>query len=273
MNKSVKLLSLNISIFHKNNEAISQLLKETNPDIVCFQEVTRKVDESALDTYISKNAVDRVMPELSYSFFAPNWALRDFRQKNFHGEENFEHDFGGFIEYGNYIKSRYKIIQGKSIFVQGEFSYLTDWESFSKHPGKEPRTAQIADLEIENSKNLRIINYHGIWTKDKKGTEQTKSACEKLDTLASEVSYPTVICGDFNLFPHTESIEVLDENFVNLVNKYNITRTRPITNELSAEKRNVVDYIFVSHNLEVKNFEVIDCDVSDHFPLFAEFVY
>ena len=271
VNKSIKLLSLNISVFDENNEKLTLFLKKITPDIICLQEVTRKVDDSALGSFISKSVIDKAAPELTYSFYAPNWALKDFKQNNFHGKKVFQHDFGGFIEYGNYIKSRFKIIEGKSIFVQQHFSYLTDWEYVSDHPGEEPRMVQIADLKMEGTQKLRILNYHGIWSKNKQGTKRTKSACQKLTQLAYEVAYPSIICGDFNLFPDTESIKILKDSFRSLVDEYKIMFTRPKSNELSVAKRNVVDYIFVSEEIEVKTFKVIDSDVSDHLPLLLEF--
>jgi len=79
--------------------------------------------------------------------------------KNFHGKKVFQHDFGGFIEYGNYIKTRFTIFQGKSVFVQHHFSYLTDWDWVEDHPGEEPRMVQIADLELNSRQKLRLINY------------------------------------------------------------------------------------------------------------------
>lgn len=271
MNKKIKLLTLNVSIFDENNDKLILLLKEINPDIVCLQEVTRKVDESALDSYISKGAIDRGVNDLSYSFYAPNWSLRDFKQNNFHSKKVFEHDFGGIIEYGNYIKSRFKITMGMSVFVQGHFSYLTNWKWMADHPGEEPRMVQVADLQFNNLKKLRILNYHGIWSKNKQGTDKTKSACKKLFQITEEVDYPSIICGDFNLFPDTESIKILNNHFKSLVDEYNISRTRPPSNELNNTKRNVVDYIFTSQEIKVVKFEVMDSDVSDHLPLYMEF--
>lgn len=271
MKKSVRLLSLNVSIFDENNVRLASFLKKISPDIICLQEATRKVDDSALDSFITKTAVDQATPLLPYSFFAPNWTLRDFRQSNFHGKKLFQHDFGGFIEYGNYIKTRFKILEGRSIFVQDHFSYMTDWEWVEKHPGEEPRMVQIADLQISSTQKLRLINYHGIWSKDKMGNEKTKSVSRKLLRWAAEVFHPSIIAGDFNLFPHTKSVKIIKSKFISLVDKYNVTTTRPKSNELSFAKRNVVDYIFVSKGIKVKNFKVIESDVSDHFPLLLEF--
>jgi endonuclease/exonuclease/phosphatase family metal-dependent hydrolase len=269
--KSIKLLSLNISIFDENNGKLAGFLRKINPDIICLQEVTRKVDDSAINSFISKGVIDKATRELTYSFYAPDWSLNGFRQHNFHGKKLFQHDFGGFIEYGNYVKTRFKIMGGTSIFVQGHFSYMVDWERLEKHPGEEPRMVQVVDLEINKSQKLRVINYHGIWSKDKQGTARTKSANRKLVQLATDVAYPSIICRDFNLFPDTESIKILKDRFISLVDEYGIKTTRPKSNELSAAERNVVDYIFMSAGIEVKRFEVVDSDVSDHLPLLLEF--
>lgn len=273
MKKTTRLLSLNVSIFDENNEKLTRFFREITPDTICLQETTRKVEESAIDSFISKSAIDKATPELTYAFYAPNWALKDFRQKNFHGKKIFNHDFGGVIEYGNYVRSRFEIIGGKSIFIQEHFSYLTDWELIAKHPGEEPRMVQIVDLKISNVQRLRILNYHGIWSKDKKDTKRTISACQKIVHLAQEVNYPSLICGDFNLFPDTESIKILKDNFHSLVDNFNIKFTRPKSHELNSAKRNVVDYIFVSNEIEIKKFEVMDSDVSDHLPLVLDFSF
>lgn len=139
--------------------------------------------------------------------------------------------------------------------------------------GKEPRMVQIVDLEINNLQQLRIINYHGIWSKDKQGTEETRSVSQKLLKFSEQVTYPMIICGDLNLFPDSESVKILNKAFTSLVDKYKITRTRPKSNELSSAKRNVVDYIFISQGIKETNIKVIDSDVSDHFPLLLEFYY
>ncbi len=271
VDKPIKLLTLNVSVFDENNEKLTQFFKDMSPDIICLQEVTRKVDEWAFDSFITKGAIDKATPRLLYSFFAPNVIFKEFKQNNFHGKKIFYHDFGGFIEFGNYIKSKFQIIEGTSVFVQHHFSYLDDSTWMENHQGKEPRMVQVADIKINPKQKLRLINYHGIWTRNKQGTKRTKEACEQIVKLAAEVSHPSIICGDLNLFPNTESVKVLKDNFVSLVDEYNVTRTRPKSNELSGEKRNVVDYIFVSREIKPISFKVIDSDVSDHLPLLLEF--
>lgn len=264
---SIKLLSLNVALFEKNNEKLARFIQKLNVDILSLQEVTRRVDVAANREFISMNSIDVGSSALTESFFAPLWVLSKFEKADFHGKELFSVNFKGKIEFGNYLKTRYPITKGQNIFVQNHFSYVTDW---SKWPEEDYRAVQVNDLDIDGKK-LRVLNYHGIWSKDKRGTAQTKAACEVIKKLALEANGPVIITGDFNLFPDTDSMQVFGAEFVSLVDQFKIASTRPATNELSSEKRNVVDYIFVTKDITVKNFEVLESDVSDHLPLVLEF--
>jgi endonuclease/exonuclease/phosphatase family metal-dependent hydrolase len=245
---NIKLLCLNVALFEENNSKLTSFLKEEKPDIVCLQEVSRKVEDSAKKEFLTKEAIDEGTGDLPYQFFAPVWVVKDFEKKDFHGAQNFHFDLGGFIEAGTYIKSKFKIIHGQNIFIQNHFSYVTDWSGWEDNQEK---AIQVADLEISTDQKIRVINYHGIWSQGKQGNEKTERACEQIYTIASSVSYPKIICGDFNLFPDTPSMKILNEHFVSLIDTYNIQTTRPPTNELSKLKRNVVDYVFVSNDIKV----------------------
>lgn len=262
----MKLISLNVALFESNNEKLSSFIESSNADILCLQEVTKRVDDETNSAFISLDSIDTASPGLRSSFFAPIWTLKTFDKSDFHGEEHFQFDLGGLAEFGQYIRSRYPITKAQNIFVQNHFSYITDWSNW---PAEDYRAVQVTDIELENT-HLRILNYHGIWSKDKKGTELTKQACETINSLANEVECPSIICGDFNLFPDTESMAVFS-NHQNLLNEYEIRSTRPSSNELNNQSRNVVDYILVSDGIKVNDFQVIDSDVSDHLPLMLDF--
>lgn len=262
------LISLNVAVFEKNNPQLMEFFLKYKCDFLCLQEVTRRVDYDAIEEYLSKDPIDESTKDLEYAFFAPLWIKKGFSMNNFHGKEKFEFSYGGNIEFGNYVKSKYRMVKGQNIFVQNHFTYITDWSNW---PGEDHRAVQVVDILITENKKLRLLNYHGIWTQHKQGNELTLKACKTIERLALEVDYPVIISGDFNLFPDTPSINVFENKFINLPNRYNIKTTRPSTNELSGKRRNVVDYIFVSKNLRVNNFEVIQSDVSDHLPLLLDF--
>jgi endonuclease/exonuclease/phosphatase family metal-dependent hydrolase len=265
----MRLLSLNVAIFEPNNEVIEKFLLKQNADILCLQEVTKAIDLSANPEFVSKPQIDRAAKNLKYEFYNPITILKDFQVNNFHKKENFTFDFGGFIEMGNYVKTKFEISKKEHLYVKKSGNIkITDWQ---KWPKCFSTGVQIVDLKLPKSKMLRVINYHGIWTKEKVGNIETLNACRKILSLAKEIEYPTIIAGDFNLFPDSPSMQVFYKDFISLVDKHNIVTTRPNSNELSHLERNVVDYILVSKNIKINSFEVLDSDVSDHLPLVLDF--
>lgn len=264
---SIRLLSLNVALFETNNEKLSEFLLRQNPDIICLQEVADSSDPNVDPNFLSKDYIDKATQRLKYSFFGPTWEICNFHQKNFHQQENFSFEFGGFLKAGNYLKARFKILKKSNVFIQNKIIKFTDWSTW---PKKQSKAVQVTDLQLPRSKNLRILNYHGIWTKEKIGNQNTLAACQKICRLAKEVDYPVIITGDFNLFPDTASMRVL-KDFISLVDNYHIQTTRPKSNELNHLERNVVDYIFVSKGIKINSFRVLNSDVSDHLPLILDF--
>lgn len=265
----MRILSLNVALFEANNKSLFDFLVSINADIVCLQEIADKVDSFTDLQYLSKSHIDQATKNLKYSFFGPTWIVKDFHMKNFHQQKSFDFDFGGFLKSGNYIKTKYKISKKSNVFVQNNHEIkVTDWSNW---PMKQSQAVQVVDLELNSLQKLRVLNYHGIWTKEKIGNKETIEACRKIKSLARQVNYPVIIIGDFNLFPDTESMMVFKDDFVSLIDEYNISTTRPGSNELSHLERNVIDYILVSKGIKIKSFKVLDSDVSDHLPLVLDF--
>jgi exonuclease III len=265
----MRLLSLNVALFETNNNQLLKFLSEQKLDILCIQEMAEKVDSSVNPDFVSKDFIDRATKNLKSEFFGPTLLARDFHLKNFHKKEHFDYDFGGFLKAGNYLRTEFKIAGKKSVFLKnGPDIKTTDWSGW---PDSQIKAVQVVDLELPNQKKLRILNYHGIWTKEKIGNAETLAACKKILELAKEKNLPTIIVGDFNLFPDTPSMRVFYKDFVSLVDSYRIKTTRPKSNELSDLERNVVDFVLVTKDIKVNDFKVVDSEVSDHLPLILDF--
>lgn len=123
-------------------------------------------------------------------------------------------------------------------------------------------------------KSYAIGNIHGIWQPDDKldSPGRLMQSREIIDFFRSR-SGPVIIVGDFNLFPDTESIEMFERaGYRNLIKEYNIPTTR---NRLAWERypgnpHYFADYVFVSPEVEIVSFEVINNEVSDHLPMVLE---
>ncbi len=85
----------------------------------------------------------------------------------------------------------------------------------------------------------------------------------------STITGRRILCGDFNLTPHTQSLKMLASDMHNLVDIYQVTSTRT---RLYPREEKFADYIFTSRDIAVNKFEVLKDEVSDHAPLFLDFV-
>lgn len=73
------------------------------------------------------------------------------------------------------------------------------------------------------------------------------------------------------MLPNTESIELFNNELVNLIDKYNIKSTRPNFDDGLDKGNMVCDYIFVNDKIKVNDFKVIESNISDHLPLILDF--
>ncbi len=260
----MKLISFNIGIKIDNSKEVGSFVEKQNPDIVAFQEIIRHFDESVFDMYRSQKHIKEIIGKsLPYSFFGPQW-IADAMRMN--GKKH--RDFNGFVEQGNEIISKFPILNATNEFYYKHYSLELEWTNF--HTEDHPRCVQIVELDVDG-KNLQILNLHGIYSRDKQDSERTLSQCKYVLGIARRKNIPTIIVGDFNLFPGTKSIGILNKQFKSLINEYGIKSTRPDFNDELDKGNNVVDYIFVNDKIKVNNFEVINTNISDHFPLILDF--
>ncbi len=260
----MKLISFNIGIKIDNSQEIGNFIKSQNADIVAFQEIIRHFDESVLEMYKSQKDVKKIIgKKLPYSFFGPQW-IADAMRKN----GNMHRDFNGFVEQGNEIISKFPILNATNEFYHKHYSLELEWANF--HTEDHPRCVQIVELNV-NDKNLQVLNLHGLYSRDKQDSERTINQCRYILEVAKRKNIPTIIVGDFNLFPETKSIGILNKEFKNLIDEYGIQSTRPNFNDGTDKGTNVVDYIFVNDKIKVNNFEVININISDHLPLILDF--
>ena len=102
----MKLISLNTGIKIDNTDALTDFLEREDADIVCLQEVSGAIETSAKDMFQVKEGIDAKLSETyPYRFFGKVWKSRGFNR----GDETRKNklDFGGLIEQGNYILSKY----------------------------------------------------------------------------------------------------------------------------------------------------------------------
>lgn len=257
----MKLFNLNIGVKIDNNKNVVNLINKECYDIVTLQESMRKLDDKVESLFDSCNVIKN-QTKYENNFFGALWIAKQHRKNG-----TIVRDFGGYVEQGNQLLTNLPIIRSRNIFYYKEYSNFEDTTNFREDD--HPRAFINSIIKI-GDKQLQIINVHGTWNKDKIGNErslhQTKTI---LENIRDDI--PCIVVGDFNLLPNTKEIQILSEKLNNLIEKYNIKSTRPSFNDGLDKGDMVCDYIFVNDKIKVKNFYVLNSNVSDHFPLVLDF--
>ena len=166
-----------------------------------------------------------------------------------------------------FVKNTLHIHETGDIFVHKTMDSLIDGDGSSIG-----RNLQFIKTQNEAGEPLTILNFHGIWaghgvgkgdTEDR--LQQSKNVISFIKTLSGNV----VLGGDFNLSPDTESLNMIAQELGirNLISEYGITSTRT---SLYPKPGKFADYMFVSPEMQVKQFAVLPDIVSDHAPLLLE---
>ena len=216
----MKIISLNIGIKLNNIKKIISFLTRENADIVCLQEVSRALDKDVKNQFHAKQDLDSLLiKKYPHRFFGKLW-----KSKGFNATGKVELDFGGLIEQGNYILSKYPFSFAHNKFYYKKYKERIDWSKwFEEDHG---RALQHTVVDISDNKQIQLINLHGIWTDDKLGDKRT---VEQIKSILKEtkkfIGLPIIIIGDINLLPESKSIQLLNKHFTNLIDKYRITST------------------------------------------------
>jgi endonuclease/exonuclease/phosphatase (EEP) superfamily protein YafD len=123
-------------------------------------------------------------------------------------------------------------------------------------------------------KDVYVCNFHGL----SRPVDKLESPARRLQSQAivDFFSYKQglkIIGGDFNALPTTECIRTFEANgYRDMIKDYGITNTRNrlVWERYPDTKQYFSDYVFVGHEVRVKQFEVIENEVSDHLPMILE---
>ncbi|MFA6524643.1 MAG: endonuclease/exonuclease/phosphatase family protein [Patescibacteria group bacterium] len=260
----MKIISLNVGIKIDNSKKVGDFIKSQDPDFVALQEVIRHLDDSVYKMYRSKSDIERVISKkMPYYFFGPQWITNAMIMGG-----KMHRDFNGYVEQGNEIISKYPIVTATNEHYYKKYSLELEWNKF--YTEDHPRSMIVVEYKLKNRK-LQIINLHGLYSRNKKDSEKTINQTKFILEVVKRKKIPTIIVGDFNLFPETKSIKMLDKKFRNLIKENKIKSTRPKFNDGTDKGENVVDYIFINDQIKVNKFEVFNTTISDHLPLILDF--
>jgi endonuclease/exonuclease/phosphatase family metal-dependent hydrolase len=247
----MKIISLNVW-GGKISEPLTAFIKahSSHVDVFCFQEVLKggkgkTAREEMKDCY---ERVGNLLPSHTGYF-------SEYGEGGYYGESLKGMDF-------NY---------GVACFVRNDLPHsfvgsATLYDLETKWNDYDGGFAAGASLAV-NVSNHTIVNVHGLWQGSmKKDSEARFEQSKRILNLANTGSGKKIICGDFNLEPDTKSIGMIENlPMRNLIKEYGIKSTR--SSHYKKELR-FADYMLVSPDLHVLDFEVLPDEVSDHLPLY-----
>lgn len=243
---NLKLISLNIWGGYIERPLLEYIEKNKDVDIFCFQEVYHKapVKMSTDDKYPPLDIYDSIQKRLPehVSYFQPIKEIEGYGIAVF-------------------AKKQITVVESGSINVYYNQNYPGSGPSHS-------RDLQWLKCEMAG-KYFYILNFHGLWNgKGKTDSKDRIIQSQKIKEFINSLEYPIVLCGDFNLRPDTESINILKNGMRDLIKEYDIKSTRTL---FYKKPEKFADYIFISKDVSVNAFKVLEEDVSDHAPIFLSF--
>lgn len=119
-----------------------------------------------------------------------------------------------------------------------------------------------------NGSPLTIFNLHGLHTgQGKNDTEDRIEQSKQVKRFMQNHPGKKILCGDFNLDINTESLSLLEEGMKNLIKEANISSTR---SHHYPHATKFADYMLITPDINIIQFDVLSEVVSDHLPLLAE---
>ena len=242
----MKLITLNLWGGHLRNPLLKFIHQQKDIDIFCLQEVYYNAHRTVTkeDRKLSLNIfsdLQKLLPD-HYAIFKP-------AVENVYG---------------------IAMLIKKNIDILGEGEINIHQKQY--YPGigvNHPRNLQWVECEV-NHRPYSILNVHGLWNgQGKKDTPERINQSERIRHFMDTLNTPKILCGDLNLRPDSQSMHIIEQGMNNLItiNKIRSTRTRYYRKE---EK--YADYILTSPEIIVNEFVVLKDEVSDHAPLYLDFI-
>jgi endonuclease/exonuclease/phosphatase (EEP) superfamily protein YafD len=256
----MKLLCLNTWGARRGEELFDFVAKyRQQTDFFCLQEIwySRQNRNSKLLKLQVVNQMQRLAEILED--FTPIFCPFETNVNNYDGSDPADTMFGIAV----FVRTSYLLESASEEWVYLKRNNLVGMDA--KVLG---RNIQQVGIQI-NGKVLNLFNFHGLWNGlGKKDTPERLEQSRKVVEFMQKFDNPKILCGDFNLEPETESLGIIKQGLRDLIKEYKISDTRTIHYEKSVR---FADYVFVSNDVKVNNFEVLPEAVSDHAALFLDF--
>lgn len=261
---SLKIMSYNVHLFDyynpnnngdfKNRDNIFNFLRETKPEVACFQEF---YSQDAPSKFITKDSIYSI---LNANSFHQRALTTVYKRQNF----------------GVTIYSKYPVI------AKGEVSFNNATNNYCIFVDvvKNKDTFRVYNVHLQsiylNNKELEMVSNSNSNLEERKSglarmVQKLKNAFPTRVTQAQRVlehaattPYPTIICGDFNDSPISYTYNLFNKKYIDAFRNSSIGLGWTYAGKLPAGR---IDYIFHTTDLNSFNFEVQKEKYSDHYAI------
>lgn len=245
---NIKVICLNMWFGGKLFSNIEPFIKQEQADILGLQEVYNSEIQPLEERW---HAIGNLAQILGYPYyaFAPAFKWNNRPAQN-----------------GNAILSKYPIVYAKSFFY--DEPYNGNYQEIVGDYRITPRNLQHAEIQI-NDQNLHFFNTQGIWGFDGNDSDRRLNMGK---IIAEHVAgkTPALLMGDFNVQEGTKTAGLIEAHMKNIFKGELKTSFNMQHKKDGGFATAVVDMIFASPDVTVKNKKVATENVSDHVALVAE---
>ncbi|OZD05237.1 endonuclease [Rhodococcus sp. 06-235-1A] len=249
-------------------DELAPWLEDVDADVFCLQEVTRTPGRSGWATFADG---ERSLPQRLNLFddvsavlpgHTPYFVANDAGPVTDGDGVELRQDFG----IATWVRDDFPVVGLDARFVRSRFVDHAEWSVDDR-----PRAALTVTVRDRvGERFVSVIQVHGL--RDPAGKGDSPIRAEQARRLVDVVKYVrttsdvTVLCGDLNLLPSSETFTMLAEHgMIDLVGEAD-TRTSIYTKPVRS-----ASYLLVSSPAAVRSFEiVVSPEVSDHRALMLD---
>jgi endonuclease/exonuclease/phosphatase family metal-dependent hydrolase len=254
----------------KLHDVLVPYLASASPDILCLQEVVHS--PATEKDWLTYRDGDHILPQRA-NFFRDVCRVMPDHVATFCPASQ-----GVLWDDTTSIPSQWGLATfvHKSIPVIGQIQGFVHKDYSPSGYGDHPRSRCAHGVRVyDHSKNrpVSVTHMHGLRDlKGKMDSPERQAQAEKLLALSNQISEPgdvTIICGDFNVEPDSETLSILiGSGLSELVTDGGFKTTR--TSHYKKPGK-FADYMLINRKSEIQSFQVIEePEISDHCPLVLE---
>jgi endonuclease/exonuclease/phosphatase family metal-dependent hydrolase len=266
---SIRIMSWNVEGFdileHKKHPLVKQkmldLIKQYQPDIACFQEMTAGEDTKAI------NYIGDFLKQLQFAAYHYSYSGK--------GDYDEHHHFGIIIF------SKFPIINKQTIDEETPYNYNSIFQYADILTGSD--TIRVFNIHLQSLRftesNRRYLDNPTL--KADTTITETKNIIAKLKagfinrrkqalSVKSEINrspYPVILCGDFNDVPNSFAYETIGKDMQNAFEKKGRGIGRTFYSIAPTLR---IDNIFADNHFDILQFRKIGEKLSDHFPIITD---